>query len=416
LQFTIASAPSNPIEGFIAGDTIEIEGFAATNHSYTGGVLTVDGAGGPIHLNVSGSTASQFLINSSGGDTLITSDAPPCYCEGTRIVTEHGFVPVEELAIGDRVRTRDGRCQPIVWIGRRHIDCRNHREPGLVWPVRILAGAVSDGVPRRDLFLSPDHGILADDVLIPVKHLINGATIVQIPLEEVIYYHIELTRHDVLLAEDLPAESYLDTGNRHLFANGGDAISLYPEFVSPKCWPYNAAAPLVTDEAGVKPVWDRLAARSRALGLPVPDATFTDDPALRLQIAGRVIRPMQVQGDRYTFCLPHHRGSARLLSRAGRPSDMRPWADDRRWLGVYVGRIIAHDHAGPVDVPLDHPLLCDGWWAVERAGPLVRRWTNGGALLAISPGAMLLEVHVAGTIPYRVEMGRSGGEPRLMAA
>lgn len=402
LQFTAATAPSNPIDNFVQGNTIEIKNFAFTNHSYTGSMLTVDEPGKSIRLDVPGRTASQFQFTITDDNTFITSDAP-CYREGTRIAAEHGEVPVETLAVDDRVRTWDGSFRSIVWIGRRPIDCRRHKEPRLVWPVRILAGAVSDGVPRRDLFLSPDHAILADDVLIPVKHLINHATVEQVPLDEVIYYHIELARHDVLLAEGLLAESYLDTGNRHQFANA-DAVSLYPEFVVPKSWPRDAAAPLATEEARVKPVWERLAARSRALGLSVPEPEFTDDPALRLQIGGRVLQPMHVQDARYMFSLPHHRGSARLLSRAGRPSDRRPWADDWRRLGVYVGRIVAHDRDGPADVPVDHPSLRDGWWAVERAGPLMRRWTDGGAALTLSPEATLLEIHLAGTIPYRTDI------------
>ena len=415
LQFTVATTPNNPIDDFIRGDTIEIKNFAETAHSYTGGVLTLDEPGKSIHLNVPGRTASQFQFTIAGDNTFITSDAP-CYREGTRIAAEHGEVPVETLAVGDCVRTRDGSFHPIVWVGRRRIDCRRHKEPRLVWPVRILAGAVSDGVPRRDLFLSPDHAILADNVLIPVKHLINHATVAQIPLDEVTYYHIELACHDVLLAEGLPAESYLDTGNRHQFANGGDAISLYPEFAVPKSWPRDGAALLATDEARVKPVWERLAARSRALGVSVPEPEFTDDPALRLQIGGRVIQPMHVRDERYMFCLPRHRGAVRLLSRAGRPSDRRPWIDDWRRLGVYVGRIVAHDREGPADVPIDHPSLGDGWWAVERAGPLMRRWTDGCGALTLSPEATLLEIHLAGTIPYRTDIMDAGGERRQMVA
>ncbi len=83
-----------------------------------------------------------------------------------------------------------------------------------------------------------------DDVLIPVKHLINGTSIVQVPAEQVAYYHVELPRHAVLLAEGLPAESYLDTGDRANFANGGGPIALYPDFAS-RIWDAEGCAPLV---------------------------------------------------------------------------------------------------------------------------------------------------------------------------
>ena len=42
--------------------------------------------------------------------------------------------------------------------------------------------------------------MFTSDVLIPVKHLINGVTIEQIPVQEVAYYHVDLPHHAVLLA------------------------------------------------------------------------------------------------------------------------------------------------------------------------------------------------------------------------
>jgi len=56
--------------------------------------------------------------------------------------------------------------------------------------------------------------VLTEDVLIPIKHLANGSTIRQLPAIRVVYYHIELDRHDAVLAEGLPAESYLRDGAR----------------------------------------------------------------------------------------------------------------------------------------------------------------------------------------------------------
>ena len=87
------------------------------------------------------------------------------------------------------------------------------------------------------------------DTLIPVKHLINGSSIVQVPLDAVSYYHVELSRHSVLLAEGLPVESYLDVGDRTSFENGGGPIALYPDFAS-RMWEAGGCAPLVvTGEA-----------------------------------------------------------------------------------------------------------------------------------------------------------------------
>ena len=52
--------------------------------------------------------------------------------------------------------------------------------------------------------------------LIPIRHLVDGTTVEQVPTDSVEYY-VELPAHDVMLAEGVPVESYLDTGNRGSF-------------------------------------------------------------------------------------------------------------------------------------------------------------------------------------------------------
>jgi hypothetical protein len=124
------------------------------------------------------------------------------------------------------------------------VDCARHPQPSKVWPVRVSAGAFGPGRPYRDLWVSPDHALLVGDVLIPVKYLINGTSIAQMQVDEVTYYHVKLPLHAVILAEGLPAESYLDTGDRSNFANGGGPIALYPDFSS-RIWDAEGCAPLV---------------------------------------------------------------------------------------------------------------------------------------------------------------------------
>ena len=62
-------------------------------------------------------------------------------------------------------------------------------------------------MPRRDLLVSPQHALYLDEVLIPARCLINGSTIAQKPVSVIEYFHIELPRHDLLLAEGLPTQS-----------------------------------------------------------------------------------------------------------------------------------------------------------------------------------------------------------------
>jgi len=124
------------------------------------------------------------------------------------------------------------------------VECRQHPRPHTVWPVRVAAGAFGPRRPQRDLWLSPDHALFLQGVLIPVKYLIDGAAIVQVPVDTVTYYHVELPRHAVLLAEGLAAESYLEAGDRANFANGGGAVALYPDFATLR-WEAQGCAPLV---------------------------------------------------------------------------------------------------------------------------------------------------------------------------
>ncbi len=205
--------------------------------AYTNNHLTMQlGGGQTFNLNIVGDnlTLSNFVVNSGAATTSISTNVPaPCFAAGTRIATDAGDVAVEDLNIGDNVLTApDAAPQSIVWIGQRLVDCRHHPNPRKVWPVRIAAGAFAPCQPARDLFLSPDHAVFVDDVLIPVKYLINGGSIAQIEMDDVEYYHIELAHHDIIVAEGLPVESYLDTGDRASFANGGAAMDLFPVFGS----------------------------------------------------------------------------------------------------------------------------------------------------------------------------------------
>ncbi|MCB8883771.1 Hint domain-containing protein [Acidisoma cellulosilytica] len=163
---------------------------------------------------------------------VVNLTAPACFASGTGIRTARGDIAVEDLAIGDLIVTVSGVLRPVKWLGSRNVDCAHHGRPAAVYPVRVQAGAFGLGVPTRDLFLSPDHALYTEDVLIPVKHLINGKTIAQTTADSVTYFHVELDAHDVLLAEGLACESYLDTGDRTSFAYGHSVTELHPAWGS----------------------------------------------------------------------------------------------------------------------------------------------------------------------------------------
>jgi hypothetical protein len=162
-------------------------------------------------------------------------------------------------------REGEPAARPIVWIGHRTVDCRHHPRREVVWPVRVRAGAFDAGKPVRDLWLSPDHAVFLDGVLIPIKHLINGTTIEQVKVDQVAYYHVELDKHAVLFADGLPCESFLDTGDRCNFVQGGDAVVLHPDF-STLQWDAEGCAPLVVTGPLLDAVRQRLNARARTRG------------------------------------------------------------------------------------------------------------------------------------------------------
>jgi hypothetical protein len=195
--------------------------------------------------------------------------------EGTWIETENGPVAVELLAVGDYLLIDDGRYEPIVWIGRRAMKCERHPHPDTVCPVRVAAGAFGDNVPLRDLYLSPDHAVFVNDVLVPIGLLVNGAGIARVKRNEIKYFHVELPRHAIVFAEGMPVESYLDTGDRANFTHAGDVIRLFPDFsaaLTPAAewvWETTGVAPLVTTGAELEAVRHLIAEHAAALGLAV---------------------------------------------------------------------------------------------------------------------------------------------------
>jgi hypothetical protein len=226
---------NSAINGSVFSTTIR-NGGTAIGSGQTEFFDTVISSGGILY---SASNALVFQTTNNGGQVL-----PLCFAMGTQLQTGRGMIAVEELLVGEKVAAHFAGTAPIVWIGKRTIDCRRHARPEGVHPVRVRAGAFGEGVPFRDVFLSPDHAVFAGDVLVPVRELINGTSIAQVPVDEVTYYHVELRHHDVVFAEGLPAESYLDTGNRTNFQGEAGVIKLHPEFTA-LAWDALGCAPLV---------------------------------------------------------------------------------------------------------------------------------------------------------------------------
>jgi hypothetical protein len=293
----------------------------------------------------------------------------PCFVAGTRIATERGERPVETLALGDRMVTVDGSAWPITWIGHRRISRDEHAYPPDVMPIRVRADAFATGAPRRDLLLSPDHAVFLNGVLIPVRHLVNGATLLREKRQDVSYWHFALTHHDVVLAEGLACETLRDPG---------EIGASFEALTEPR-------AKLVEDGPALAEARTALLARATQLGYVV-----TTEPDIRLVVAGQVLRPALL-GRVLRFELPAEASGVRLLSRSAVPAELQAAGADPRRLGVALSGMAFRGER----VPLDDQRLGAGWHEPERNYGWVKwRWTDGNAAIALM-GAGVLDLQVA---------------------
>jgi hypothetical protein len=291
--------------------------------------------------------------------TADDDDIGCCFAAGTRILTARGEVPVEDLRPGDRVvALLSRRLAPVRWVDRRRIDLMTHPRAWNVAPVRVAAGAFGVQQPACDLLLAPDHAVLVENALVPIRYLLNGTTVSQEIAPSVSYFHVELDARDVLLAEGLPAESYRDTGDR-------------------------AAVPVVVDGPAVVAAHARLTARAEALGY-----VRTTDPGLRLLADGLEL-PARIEDGQWQVDLPAGTSTVCLASRSAMPAAFGLGGDGRR-LGVALGALELDGMPAPASA------FGAGWYDDEPGG---WRWTDGSADLATN-GASRLCFCVVLTLPY----------------
>jgi hypothetical protein len=156
----------------------------------------------------------------------------PCFLRGTHIRTPEGERKIEELKIGDPVVTLGGESKPIKWIACERFKKSSEYWPEDFVPVRISRFALDERTPHRDIYVSRNHAIYIDGVLIPAKYLVNGRSITRCAPEgadTMEYLHIELFAHDVIYAEGMTAETFVSLcGGREHFDNFAEYYRLYP--------------------------------------------------------------------------------------------------------------------------------------------------------------------------------------------
>jgi hypothetical protein len=384
LQLDAPAANTGTFTGLAAGDTLVLQGVTATDAHSAGNLLTIDLAGG-TSLEYSLAAPLTGLVETTG-TTAAGSEVSfliPCFLRGTLIATTTGDIAVENLRVGDHVITAAGTARPIRWLGHRAVDCTNIPDPQAAWPVLVRQGAFGEAMPVRDLWLSPEHCIATQDALIPARVLQNGRTIVQVARAAVEYWHVELDSHDVILAEGLPVETFLDNGNRYAFEGGADYAARYPDR-APKHWT-ETCRPLLLEGAAVAAAKSHLLRRAAALGHAI-----TGDADLHMLADGQRLAPLWLSESRAAFVLGAGCREIALQSRCFVPAHLDGATADWRSLGVCVARL--QIDGSEIDLA-DDAAFQAGWHRLEDDGAGYRqRWTSGGARLPAQARLVVLDI------------------------
>mgnify|MGYP000061860515 CR=1 FL=1 len=196
------------------GDVVNVN-VGGTIFSYTGTTFYLSN-GTQVFTPTDGQVLQNGTLTSATGVTtqgpLDVGDlGPPCFTAGTLIETETGLTPVQDIQVGDLVRTLDNGLQPVRWRGSRAVPALDKRAP-----IRFAPGAIGNS---RELLLSQQHKVLVsgwraelffgeDEVLVAAAHLVNADTIHRAPRRHVDYHHLMFDQHEILLAEGVPTESF----------------------------------------------------------------------------------------------------------------------------------------------------------------------------------------------------------------
>ncbi|MDG1530309.1 MAG: Hint domain-containing protein [Paracoccaceae bacterium] len=244
-------------------ETITISGTTYTNPSAGTYELTFTDSGATGHtedflLFYTGTNFIFIPLPGSNFDTgsVVTSlggwqswtagfvwDTVTCFSAGTLIQTLMGPRQINSIEAGDLVETSSG-LSPVVWVGHRHITSEELFENPKLRPVRITAGAMGNGLPKRDLIVSRQHRMLvqskiAERMFGTKEVLISAIKLTALPgifvdetIANVDYFHLLFDHHKVVFAEGAPSES-LFTGPEALKSMSVEAreeiTTIFPE-------------------------------------------------------------------------------------------------------------------------------------------------------------------------------------------
>ncbi|WP_170557985.1 Hint domain-containing protein [Ruegeria atlantica] len=267
-QGLVTDLDGNPISGLTENGNIYLEeSYALADPD--GGTITVyrvevDGV-------LAGYITSEPLVPGVAYDSTPSNVTPdnapdttdpdaivdvPCFVQGTLIGTPSGEKAVEMLEVGDLVLTAEGQAKEIKWIGSRSVDV-SRADKCYLKPVRIAKGALGQGLPASDLFVSPNHRILVSaaglellfedaDVLVPAKFLLDlpGVEVVSDSCR-VVYYHFIFDKHEIVVSNGAYTES-LFPGDIALKGMAHEAqlelAEIFPDIFESLPWGYGPTA------------------------------------------------------------------------------------------------------------------------------------------------------------------------------
>ena len=148
-----------------------------------------------------------------------TLSVTPCFTPGTLIATPRGEMPAELLKKGDKVVTRDNGIREILWVGRNDLSWRELQQNMHLRPILVREGSLGDGLPERDMMVSPNHRMLVSneltalhfeegEVLVAAKHLVGGLGLQSVESFGTTYIHFLFDRHEILLSNGCWSESF----------------------------------------------------------------------------------------------------------------------------------------------------------------------------------------------------------------
>ncbi len=235
--------PGNVIADFDNDGLLDqgVDAFSNVTVPFTGYTIAAGGANYGVYYQSSTDTffvpiaesgIGQSTIPSSGTSNAFQTQAHSylCFAAGSLIATPDGECRVQDLKIGDLVRTQDGRSVPVKWLGHQNVMPSFNPADRLTL-VRFAAGSLGNGLPHSDLTVTADHAMLVDGVLCNASALVNDATITRVPLDQMgetfTVYHIETEDHEIILANGSATETFIDNTSRRVFDNYTEYQALY---------------------------------------------------------------------------------------------------------------------------------------------------------------------------------------------